>query len=428
MRRKKTSSSLILIPVMLSFFVMGFVDLVGVAANHMQADFALSDTMANLCPAMVFLWFLLFSIPAGILMNYIGRRKTVLLSLFITTVSLLIPLLCYEFVMMLISFSLLGIGNVLLQVSLNPLVSNVVSERHLASSLSFGQFIKGIASFLAPFIASWAALTMDEWRELYPIFLLITLVSIIGLGFTSIEELDDYSESDSLKSYGRLLGNPLIRLIWIGIICHVGIDVGIRNSAVLSDGTAYDGVNKHRLHVLEHRRRKLQSLVGKDIDRRMKLSMSTRTKYYDIPKSKNILKKEKKLRKTYIDIYNLYHNHYHQIARDIVNKNPEWVVVEGIKFRDMHTDNHHMNHAIRDSRMSLLIKYIKDKCNAKNIPVITAPRFFPSTQICSRCGSMYKPGESKIYRCPECGYEIDRDLNAAINLRDYGMSYMYHFD
>lgn len=231
MRRKKTSSSLILIPVMLSFFVMGFVDLVGVAANHMQADFALSDTMANLCPAMVFLWFLLFSIPAGILMNYIGRRKTVLLSLFITTVSLLMPLLCYEFVMMLISFSLLGIGNVLLQVSLNPLVSNVVSERHLASSLSFGQFIKGIASFLAPFIASWAALTMDEWRELYPIFLLITLVSIMGLGFTSIEELDDYSESDSLKSYGRLLGNPLIRLIWIGIICHVGIDVGINLTA-----------------------------------------------------------------------------------------------------------------------------------------------------------------------------------------------------
>lgn len=231
MRRKKTSSSLILIPVMLSFFVMGFVDLVGVAANHKQADFALSDTMANLCPAMVFLWFLLFSIPAGILMNYIGRRKTVLLSLFITTVSLLIPLLCYEFVMMLISFSLLGIGNVLLQVSLNPLVSNVVSERHLASSLSFGQFIKGIASFLAPFIASWAALTMDEWRELYPIFLLITLVSIIGLGFTSIEELDGYSESDSLKSYGRLLGNPLIRLIWIGIICHVGIDVGINLTA-----------------------------------------------------------------------------------------------------------------------------------------------------------------------------------------------------
>ena len=231
MRRKKTSSSLILIPVMLSFFVMGFVDLVGVAANHMKVDFELSDTMANLCPAMVFLWFLLFSIPAGILMNYIGRRKTVLLSLFITTVSLLIPLLCYEFVMMLISFSLLGIGNVLLQVSLNPLVSNVVSERHLASSLSFGQFIKGIASFLAPFIASWAALTMDEWRELYPIFLLITLVSIIGLGFTSIEELDDYSESDSLKSYGRLLGNPLIRLIWIGIICHVGIDVGINLTA-----------------------------------------------------------------------------------------------------------------------------------------------------------------------------------------------------
>lgn len=231
MRRKKTRSSLILVPIMLSFFVMGFVDLVGVATNHMQADFELSDAMANLCPAMVFLWFLLFSIPAGILMNYIGRRKTVLLSLFITTVSLLIPLLHYEFTLMLISFSLLGIGNVLLQVSLNPLVSNVVSETRLAGSLSFGQFVKGIASFLAPFIASWAALTMDEWRELYPIFMLITIVSIIGLGFTSIEELDDYSESDSLKSYGKLLGSPLIRLVWLGIVCHVGIDVGINLTA-----------------------------------------------------------------------------------------------------------------------------------------------------------------------------------------------------
>lgn len=231
MKRNRTHPSLILIPVMLSFFVMGFVDLVGVAANHMKVDFELSDTMANLCPAMVFLWFLLFSIPAGILMNYIGRRKTVLLSLFITTVSLLIPLLRYEFVMMLISFSLLGIGNVLLQVSLNPLVSNVVSERHLASSLSLGQFIKGIASFLAPLIASWAALTMNEWRELYPVFMLITIVSIIGLGFTSIEELDDYSESDSLKSYGKLLSKLLIRLVWIGIVCHVGIDVGINLTA-----------------------------------------------------------------------------------------------------------------------------------------------------------------------------------------------------
>ena len=67
MKRNRTHSSLILIPVMLSFFVMGFVDLVGVAANHMKVDFELSDTMANLCPAMVFLWFLLFSIPAGII-------------------------------------------------------------------------------------------------------------------------------------------------------------------------------------------------------------------------------------------------------------------------------------------------------------------------------------------------------------------------
>ncbi len=216
---------------MTSFFVMGFVDLVGVATNHIKIDFNLSDTMANLCPTMVFLWFLLFSVPAGILMNYMGRRRTVVLSLSITTIALLIPLVFYNYAAMLLSFSLLGIGNTLLQVSLNPLVSNIVTEEHLAPSLSVGQFIKAIASFLAPVIAGWAAEAMNEWRELYSIFMLISLASIIGLGFSDIKELDDHSESESLETYRKLISNNLIRIIFVGIICHVGIDVGINLTA-----------------------------------------------------------------------------------------------------------------------------------------------------------------------------------------------------
>lgn len=139
------TSSLRLIPVMLAFFAMGFVDLVGIASNYLKADLGLSDSEANIFPSLVFFWFLIFSVPTGMLMNRIGRKKTVLLSLIVTFLSLMIPIFDDTYRVMLISFSLLGIGNALMQTSLNPLLSNIVSGDKLASSLTFGQFVKAIA-------------------------------------------------------------------------------------------------------------------------------------------------------------------------------------------------------------------------------------------------------------------------------------------
>jgi fucose permease len=144
-----------IIPVMLCFFVMGFVDLVGTASNYVQKDLELTDSQANILPSLVFFWFLIFSVPTGLLMNRIGRKKTVLCSLSITLVSLLIPIFGSSYAVMLIAFSLLGIGNALIQTSLNPLVTNLIGDDKLASTLTFGQFVKAIASFLAPIIASW---------------------------------------------------------------------------------------------------------------------------------------------------------------------------------------------------------------------------------------------------------------------------------
>jgi len=137
----------LLLPVMLGFFVMGFVDLVGIASNYVKEDLHLSDTVANIFPSMVFFWFLICSVPTGMLMNKIGRKKTVLISLAVTVLALLIPTLHYSFTGMLLSFSLLGIGNAIMQVSLNPLLSTIVSGKILSSSLTFGQFVKAIASF-----------------------------------------------------------------------------------------------------------------------------------------------------------------------------------------------------------------------------------------------------------------------------------------
>ena len=126
MENSKNSSLSKLIPVMLCFFAMGFVDLVGIASNYVKADLGLSDSQANIFPSLVFFWFLIFSVPTGMLMSRIGQKKTVLLSLIVTFASLLLPIFGDSYMLMLISFSLLGIGNALMQTSLNPLLSNIV--------------------------------------------------------------------------------------------------------------------------------------------------------------------------------------------------------------------------------------------------------------------------------------------------------------
>ncbi len=221
-----------LIPVMFSFFAMGFVDLVGIATNYVKADFKLSDTLANLLPSMVFFWFLVFSVPTGMMMNRIGQRKTVLLSLAVTFIALLLPLINYSFPMMMLSFSFLGIGNTLMQVSLNPLLSNIVSGGRLASSLTLGQFVKAIASFLAPILAGWAAVTFGNWKLLFLIFLVIAVIALLCLGMTKIDEKSSGQEKTS--TFGEcfaLLADKIVLLSFFGIVCHVGIDVGTNLTA-----------------------------------------------------------------------------------------------------------------------------------------------------------------------------------------------------
>lgn len=224
-----------MVPVMLCFFAMGFVDLVGTASNYVQKDLGLSDSQANLFPSLVFFWFLIFSVPTGMLMNKIGRKKTVLISLIVTAVSLFIPTFGDSYAVMLISFSLLGIGNAIMQTSLNPLVSNLISGDKLASTLTFGQFVKAIASFLAPIIAAWGATTMMPtfglgWRALFVIYAVISFLSISLLAATPIDE-EKPDKATGIVECLRLLGKPFIFLCFLGIVCHVGIDVGTNTTA-----------------------------------------------------------------------------------------------------------------------------------------------------------------------------------------------------
>ena len=176
-------------------------------------------------------------------MNKIGRKKTVLLSLVVTVVSLLLPIFGESFGLMLVSFSLLGIGNALMQTSLNPLVATVVRGGHLASTLTFGQFVKAIASFMAPYIAMWGAMSAIPsfglgWRVLFPIYMIIGIAASLLLLSTPIQEEGPAFDGETPPTVGkqfaacfRLLGKPIVLLSFIGIMCHVGIDVGTNTTA-----------------------------------------------------------------------------------------------------------------------------------------------------------------------------------------------------
>jgi len=238
----KQNKTLTLIPVMLAFFAMGFVDLVGIASNFVKNDLQLSDSIANILPSLVFFWFLIFSVPTGVLMNKIGRKKTVMLSLLVTLVSLVMPIFGNSFAVMLLSFSLLGIGNAIMQTSLNPLIAAITGGKNLASTLTFGQFVKAIASFSAPYLATWGATKAIpdfglDWRVLFLIFLIIGTVATLWLGLTPIEE-EKNEDRETTASVGRqfagsvkLLTEPIVLLSFIAIMCHVGTDVGINTTA-----------------------------------------------------------------------------------------------------------------------------------------------------------------------------------------------------
>ena len=209
---------------------MGFVDLVGTASNYVQKDLALSDSQANFFPSLVFFWFLIFSVPTGMLMNRIGRKKTVLTSLVLTLLSLGVALIDDNYTCMVICFSLLGIGNAVMQTSLNPLVGQLIRGDKLASTLTFGQFVKAIASFLAPVLMAWGASSSAlsfglGWRGIFLIYSIICCICLALLAATPItEEAPD--KSSSFHSCVRLLGRPAVLWCFLAIVCHVGIDVG----------------------------------------------------------------------------------------------------------------------------------------------------------------------------------------------------------
>jgi len=218
------------LPVLFGFFIMGLVDLVGIATNYVKQDFDLSDTLSNMLPMTLFLWFAILSVPIGMIMNKLGRKRTVVISMVISMLAMLLPLVSYNFPMILVAFGLLGIGNTIIQVSLNPLLTNVVRGDRLTSSLTLGQFIKAIASFLGPIIAGVAAGSFGNWKLVFLFFAVITLISGLWLLLTPIlEEPVSQKSSTFAESFG-LLKDKTILMLFLGIVFLVGVDVGLNTT------------------------------------------------------------------------------------------------------------------------------------------------------------------------------------------------------
>ena len=232
---EKKNSVWAALPVLFGFFVMGFCDIVGISSDYAASAFGWSQTMAGLIPSVVFVWFFLLGVPVGLMMNRIGRKNTVLLSMLVTVVGMALPLIHYDSTMTLLAYALLGIGNAILQVSVNPLLQNVITdEKLLTSSLTAGQVVKAISSFVGPFIVLAAVNWLgggDEgkWYLCFPLMGAITLVSGIWLLLTPIEREEVKVNSEkfatALSSSFGLLSDKTILLLFFGIFFAVGTDV-----------------------------------------------------------------------------------------------------------------------------------------------------------------------------------------------------------
>ena len=215
-----------LLPVLFSFYIVGFCDIISISVNYVQNDFQLSDTIAGLFPAVVFIWFLFFSAPVATLANKIGCKRMVLYGMLLIVLGMFVPFFMYNLLGCFVTFVMLGIGNVILQVTLNPLLACVVSSHALSATLTSTQLIKGISAFCGPFLSAFTMSFWGYWHYVFPIFGVIALISAFWLLFTSVKVTSICTYATFSESFA-LLKDYHILLLFLSIVCAVGIDVGM---------------------------------------------------------------------------------------------------------------------------------------------------------------------------------------------------------
>ncbi len=225
-----------ILPVFMSFIVMGFVDIVGVSAGYVQKDFGLSDSLAQLIPSMAFVWFFLLSVPVGIMLDKYGKKNILNIGMGVTGLGMAVPMLSlisssmYTFPLMLVAFILLGIGNTIVQVSANPLLHDVTPLDKFSSFMSLTQFVKAIVSLLGPIIATFAASSLGDWKLVFTVYAVTSFLAVFWLYATKVDETKIDKKPATFSSCFKLLGNPLVLLMVLGIFLTVGSDVGMNSN------------------------------------------------------------------------------------------------------------------------------------------------------------------------------------------------------
>lgn len=221
----------VILPVLMAFFVMSFVDLVGIGVDRVSDDMNLSATIAQLIPSAAFLWFLLLSVPVGVLQSRLGKRNMLNIGMGVTALGLLVPFFLYRFGMVLVGFALLGIGNTIVQVSANPLIVDVVPGNRSSSFLSFSQFIKAIGSMLGAPLAALFAARFGDWKLLFLVFGVVSILSILWLGSVKIDETKTEGIKTTFSSSFSMLSNSFILMMVLAIFIVVGVDVGFNSNS-----------------------------------------------------------------------------------------------------------------------------------------------------------------------------------------------------
>jgi fucose permease len=220
------------------FFVMGFGDIIGTVMNQVKAECAAhADTIAWLMPVFAYVWFLLISIPTGVLAGRIGRKNTVLVSLAVTVAAMAVPLFASaeRWYLYVAAFALVGIGNTIIQAALPALMSNVVEPSQLASRISLGQFVKALCAALTPVFVYLTATALGNWKLLFPLYGALTVGAAIWLWIAKIPDerksqgTCGTNETTGTTTFGgcfAMLKEPYVAAMTIGILFSVGADVG----------------------------------------------------------------------------------------------------------------------------------------------------------------------------------------------------------
>ena len=226
-----------MLPLLAGFFVMGFGDIIGTVMNQVKAECAANaDSISWLMPIFAYVWFLVVSIPTGVLSGRIGRKNAVLVSLAVTVAAMIVPIFANaeRWYLYVVAFAFVGIGNTIIQAALPALMSNVVEPSLLASRISLGQFVKAVCAALTPVFVYLTATAFGNWKLLFPLYGALTVVAAIWLWFTKIpdERCQNNSPTHTLVNPTTFTGclammkEPYVLAMTVGILFSVGADVG----------------------------------------------------------------------------------------------------------------------------------------------------------------------------------------------------------